>query len=958
MAAGNIKGITIEIGGDTTTLDKALKGVNQTTKTLKDQLKSVNQALKLDPTNTELLAQKQEILSRSIENTKEKLQTLKTAQEQADAAFARGEIDENKYRALQTEITNTESELKKLENEAKSFRPTFEAVGKTVQDVGDKFKKAGEGMQSAGKALMPVTAAISGVGAASIAAAMDLDNGYDTIITKTGAVGDALDGLKAQMDRVFEDIPTNAETAGIAIGEVNTRFGLTGDELGDLSKQFIEFAEINGTDLNHSIDSVDAIMTKFDVDISETGKVLGLMTQAGQDTGLSMDDLYRALETNGATLKEMGLGLEESVNLLAQFEASGVDSATALAALKKAQQNATAEGKTLDQALNEQIDAIREASSETEALQIATELFGKKGAAEMTQAIREGRFSVDDLSASLDDYASTVEDTYNATLDPWDQLTVATNSLKVSGAELAGTILNMLQPAINAAVGKVKSFTAWFKNLNDSQKQMIVRIGAIIAAIAPALLIGGKIISGVGKLTSGIGGMITKAGGLISKIGGLRGALSAITSPFGAVIAAIAALAAGFVYLYKTNDEFRKKVNAAVEKVKKAFQDLAAKIKPILEKIKEAFQKLMRALQPVFEFIMTGILAVVNGIIDAAAPIISAITNVVDFVTNIVSAVLAFLHGDFDGFFGYISGALQNVVDFIKNIVSGIVNFIVGFFEGFGIDIKKIFTDIWNGIVSIFQGVGQWFSDRFTEAYTNITNVFQGIGQWFGERWSDIKNIFSAVGTWFSDKFTEAYTNIKNVFEDVITFFAGIWEKIQGIFVDAGTSIANKISGVLQSEVNNAIGAVQNALNGLTNGALNAVGVGTGKAGNVSLPQMAKGGTLKEGQAIVAEAGPELIRIVNGKAVVTPLTKGAKNSALDGVGKSLPLDILYDRAESHIEEAIERAAAAVQSMNTVGHGGDYIQNINIESPAPLSAYEVARQTRNQTRNMVLRLQRG
>ena len=119
-------------------------------------------------------------------------------------------------------------------------------------------------------------------------------------------------------------------------------------------------------------------MTKFGVDTSETGKVLGLMTKAGQDTGLSMDDLYRSLETNGATLKEMGLGLEESVNLLAQFEASGVDSATALAALKKAQQNATAEGKTLDQALNEQITAIKGASSETEALQIATELFGKK----------------------------------------------------------------------------------------------------------------------------------------------------------------------------------------------------------------------------------------------------------------------------------------------------------------------------------------------------------------------------------------------------------------------------------------------------------------------------------------------------------------------------------------------------------------------------------------------------
>ena len=150
-------------------------------------------------------------------------------------------------------------------------------------------------------------------------------------------------------------------------------------------------------------------MTKFGVDSSQTTNVLGLMTKAGQDTGISMETLENALQTNGATLKEMGLGITESVNLLAQFEASGVDSTAALAGLKKAQQNATAEGKTLDEALSETISQIQGASSETEALQIATELFGKKGAAEMTQAIREGRFSLEDLTTSLSDYGTTVE---------------------------------------------------------------------------------------------------------------------------------------------------------------------------------------------------------------------------------------------------------------------------------------------------------------------------------------------------------------------------------------------------------------------------------------------------------------------------------------------------------------------------------------------------------------------
>jgi TP901 family phage tail tape measure protein len=533
VAASTIKGITIEIGGDTTKLDKALSGVNKQSRDLQKELKEVEKGLKLDPKNTELLAQKQTLLKEAVAATSEKLDVLKSAEAQVQKQFENGEVSEEQYRALQREIIKTEADLKNLKTAAEDSNSTLEKVGEIAGKIGEKSK-------ALGKKLLPVTGAIAGIGTASIAAFNELDAGYDTIITKTGASGEALDGLQDSMDAVFASLPTEAETAGIAIGEVNTRFGSTGKELEDLSSKFIQFSEINGTDLNGAIDSVDAIMTKFGVDSSHTGEVLGLLTKAGQDTGISMDTLQNTLQTNGATLKEMGLDLTSSVNLLAQFEANGVDATTALAGLKKAQQNATADGKDLKDALGETIEKIKNASSETDALQAATELFGKKGAAEMTQAIREGRLSIDDLSGALSDYGNVVEDTFNATLDPPDQAKVALNNLKVAGADLGNTLMQTVTPVLERVVEKVKAFSQWFKNLNDTQKETIVKIGAVVAAIGPALIIFGKLSTGVSKAI----GAFSKISGVFKAAGTAGKGLWAILSanPIGAVVAAVVAL--------------------------------------------------------------------------------------------------------------------------------------------------------------------------------------------------------------------------------------------------------------------------------------------------------------------------------------------------------------------------------------------------------------------------------
>ena len=319
MAAGNIKGITIEIGGETTKLSKALSDVNSTSGSLQKELKEVDKLLKLDPTNTELLAQKQQLLKEAIGSTKDKLDTLKEAEKQVQEQFENGEVSEEQYRGLQREIASTEIQLNNLEAQAQDSNKELEGVAEAADDTAEsvsKIETAANALDTvstkagnAAKAMAPISAAAGAIGAAAYASAKDLDDGYDIVITKTGATGEALESLHGSMEKVFTDVPTDAETAGTAIGEVNTRFQLTGEILEDVSKQFIEFAEINGTDLNSSIDNVDTILNKFNVDSKESGNVLGLLTKVGQDTGLSMETLESSLISNGSTLKEKNLGI-------------------------------------------------------------------------------------------------------------------------------------------------------------------------------------------------------------------------------------------------------------------------------------------------------------------------------------------------------------------------------------------------------------------------------------------------------------------------------------------------------------------------------------------------------------------------------------------------------------------------------------------------------------------------
>lgn len=822
MANKKIAGITVEIGGDTTKLGKALSDVDKKSKNLKTELQEINKALKLDPKNTELLAQKQQVLAEAIKNSKDKLDKLKEAQEQITQQFKRGEIDEGQYRAFKREVESAKEQLDYYEREAKEAKDQtdklngsvkeskndFKDAGESIEKAGNKVSAFGDSLTEAGKKASAASAVIAGAAVASYKAWEQTDEGYDTIVKKTGATGEALEELKDVADSVFTSLPTNMNKVGTAVGEINTRFGSTGDELDALTQKFIKYSEINNSDVQGSVDNISASMKAFGLGTDDAGEVLDKLTSIAQRTGIPITQLESLLVSQSATFKEMGLSIGESAELLGQFEINGVDTSTAITALRKAQQNAAASGKTLSDSLSESITAIKGAKNETEALQIASDLFGKKGAAAMAQAIREDRIALGELDGGLEATAGTVDKTFEDTLSAPDKLKVAMNNVKLSASELAETAMSMLAPALQKVIDKIKSLTDRFNKLSDSQKKTIIKIAGIVAAIGPLLIV-------IGKLTRGIGGVITSTGELITKLA---------TNPASLAVAGIAAVVAALAVLYVKNEDFRNFVNDTAKDIAAFFTEIAQECKQWYEDNKPLIDDMIRILKFLGEilmnYLMTAIKDTVNGFKLAWAMIKA---------TWKVSTA----------WFKYIWDTIKGIFSVVKNVLSGD-------FQGAWDAIKEIFSpsrvgkffgEAFDAIKGAFTGIGQWFYEKFNGAWNHITGVFNVAGKYFGGVFTSIKDAFKELPEALAEIFREALEKIKEIAGDIGDAVSSVVDKIPGAkLVKSGVS---KLKGLF-----------------------------------------ADGGTLSQNgeAAIVGEAGPELLQLLNGKAVVTPLSNSSKPS--------------------------------------------------------------------------------
>ena len=876
--ADRIKGITVEIGGDTTGLSKALSGVNKEIRNTQSQLRDVNRLLKLDPSNAELLSQKQRLFAQAVDETKTKLTQLKNVQDQMDAGLKSGSVTQQQYDAWQREIVATENELKNLQDQTKN---TDTAVSATLKEAGSKVSAVGDKISGVGdKMTRNVTAPIVGIGAASLAAFSEVDSGMDIIVTKTGATGDALKSMQDIAKGIATTIPTSFEEAGTAVGEVNTRFGLTGDALKKLSTQFIEFASINNTDVNSAIGNTQKILSQFGLSASDAGNVLGLLTSVSQKTGISVDDLGNLLQQNGATFKEMGLGVGESITLMGNFEKAGIDSASMLTGLKKAATNYSKEGKSMEQGLGDLISRLKNSGTEADATAEAYSLFGAKGGLAFITAAKEGRISLDGLSTDLSSFGSTVDDTYKGTLDGIDSMTTAFNALKLAGAAVGEAVGNTLAPMLQGLAAALTDFAAWFSGLPPGIQNLIVVIALVVAAVGPVLIVVGKIISAVGTI-------MTIPPTVMNAIAAVKTAVSALhvvllANPIALVIAAIVALVAAFIYLWNTNEEFRQfwiglwntirdtamaawtaissAVTTAVTAIgvflTTAWQTIQAVMTTILSAIQTVIITTWNAIRSVIGTIVNGISATISavwsGIRSTVLAVMGGISSTVSSVWNgIRSAVASIVHGiasTVSSVWGNIRQAVSSAVGAIQSAVAGAFSAMSGAVSGAVFGICGTIRDGFGSAVSYITGLA---SSAWSWGADIIGGIVDGIQSGIGRIRDAAGSVASTIRSYlhFSVPDIGPLTDYESWMPDFMSGLAYGIEKSKGLVskamngVSADMVVSPKMSSAAVPASGSASQNTENALSGVTNAITSAVSQMSGQQGDIVIP-VYLGGTL------------------------------------------------------------------------------------------------------------------
>lgn len=653
---GNIKGITIEIGSDTKKFKSGLKDLNQSAKDLQNELKYVNKALKHDPKNTDLLRQKQELLTKSVSETKSKLESLKAAKEKADKDMASGtEVNQEEYRRLVREISTTENSLKSLTKEMKNFGSVsaqqIAAVGEDVQELGGKIETVGKKVSVA-----------SAASAAALGASVKLASDYTDAVAKVGTVADLqsvpLEKLRDDMlqlstetgrdageiaDATYQAISASVDTAD-AVSFVGTSVGLA-------KAGFLETAD--------AVDVLTTIINAYGLEASDAARLSDILIQTQNDGKTTVNELSQSMGQVIPLASAYGVNIENLAASYAQLTKNGVATAQAGTYLKSMLNELgdsgsdvgeilkSKTGKSFGQLMNDGMSlgdvlGILNDSVNGDSEALAGLWSSSEAGTGALSILSSGVGAFNDELENMQDSTGNVADALDTLSTPSAKAQKSLNAVKNVGIELGSAALEAIAPLLEQLAETVKSLAERFSDLSPATQTVIVAVMGILAALGPVIII-------IGQLITAVGTIMTVAPAVATALGAVKIAIAAIGGPVTIVIAVITALVLELIHAYNTSEEFRNKVNAvfdavgnkvnaAINTIIGVFQSGIAYYKNAVSDIKAAWSELVSWFSgKVSDFVSIGknvMMGLWNGINDKVGWLKSKVKGVVDKIKS------------------------------------------------------------------------------------------------------------------------------------------------------------------------------------------------------------------------------------------------------------------------------------------------------------------------------------
>ena len=764
MAGSRIKGITIEIDGDTKGLDKALGNVNQSASKTQQELRDVNKLLKLDPGNTDLIAQKQKLLAQAISQTSDKLGVLKSAQSQVAAQFKSGEIGEEQYRAFQREVAATEASLKGYKSQLSTAQSSQQELGQSTQRLQNYFKATGTSIDDFKSVLGTRLVSAIKDGTASSEA---MDRALQMIAKEAGVASSDMSKLSTVLDGVDD---SNIKKASQAIEDLGTK------SEGSSGKMSV----FKGAVMAEGLSQVSAKAAEAGGAIIETAMEFGNAHSSMQNSmGLTAKDADLA---TGIVKDLFAHGMVTSVG---EAEDAVKDVVNSFGTLTNSSDWGTLSNNLVAISQHGGVDMRDAANASSQAMK-AMGLTGIEATDLIAQGLQDGLNKNDDFLDTVNEYAPTFQD---AGISAGGMLAIlnegmaagAFNTDKVADAvkefQLRLTSGQLDEPMQKFGKATQDVFSQ-FKQGKATSAEVMSAVGQDLATM-PA-----------DKAKAAVQGLGTQ----FEDLG--QNASSALLS--------VATQTEETTGATKKMSEQTpgEKWTSALNTLKLAFSDVVIQMTPLISKLGELVNW-FNNLSPTVKNVV-GVIGGIAAAFAVLAPVFAGISGAISIIVPIVSGVISII--------GTVGSAIAAVVGVLSGPVLLIIAAVAAAIAAIIIVIKN-----WGAIVDWLKGVWQAIADFFSILWAAISEVFTNtltaIGDFITTKFNQIKDIISTVWNAISSVISSVVNTIASVISSVWDTIVSVTTSVFNTVASVVSSVWNNIKSVVSSVVNGVVSAVSGAWN-------------------------------------------------------------------------------------------------------------------------------------------------